>query len=129
MSELEFKQHWMTIGTRNKQRETRSRRLGRATTGSKGVGRLSAQFLAHRMQLVTTSELDDSQRLHALVDWDTAVEAGLLTNAEAQYKLEKAGSALYPGESRTGTTVIMEELKQGWAQEDVKLLGRQIWSL
>lgn len=129
MSTAEFKQHWMTIGTRNKQRVTRSRGFGRSTTGSKGVGRLSAQFLAHRMQLVTTSEEDVGKRLHALVDWDTAVEAGLLTNAQAQYKLEAAGAAVYPGGSRTGTTVIMEELKQGWAEEDIKLLGRQIWSL
>nr|WP_276508882.1 ATP-binding protein [Sphingomonas insulae] len=129
MSTAEFQQHWMTIGTRNKQRITRSRKFGRSTTGSKGVGRLSAQFLAHRMQLVTTSEEDLSRRLHALVDWDTAVEAGLLTNAQAQYKSEPAGSGLYPGGSATGTTVIMEELKQGWAEEDIKLLGRQIWSL
>lgn len=129
MNESEFTNHWMTIGTRVKQHETTSRVYGRPTTGSKGVGRLSAQFLAHRMQLVTTSIDDPGTRIHALVDWDTAAEATSLTTAEAHYKLESAGEAQYPGGSATGTTVIMEKLKQGWTAENVKLLGRQIWSL
>lgn len=129
MSEAEFTNHWMTIGTRVKQHETRSRLHGRPTTGSKGVGRLSAQFLAHKMQLVTTSIDNPSSRVHALVDWDTAAEADSLTTAQAHYKSEPAGESQYPAGSPTGTTVIMEALKQNWSAESVKLLGRQIWSL
>lgn len=51
MTEKEFLDYWMTVGTRHKQHSERSRVLGRRVTGSKGVGRLSAQFLAQRMQL------------------------------------------------------------------------------
>jgi signal transduction histidine kinase len=129
MNSREFEEYWMKIGTRNKQRTIRSRRFNRPTTGSKGVGRLSAQFLAHRMQLVTTSEGDDSVRLHALVDWDSAVDAGLLTNAQALYKTTAADDARFPNESTVGTTVIMEGLKQNWGPDEVRNLGREIWGL
>ena len=50
MSEREFLDHWMTIGTRHKQETGTSRRFKRQVTGSKGVGRLAAQFLAHNLE-------------------------------------------------------------------------------
>ena len=53
MTKDEFLSHWMTIGTRHKQDKGESRHFGRNVTGSKGVGRLSAQFLAHNLELTT----------------------------------------------------------------------------
>ncbi len=128
MSSKEFADHWMTIGTRNKTLRGTSRELGRPVTGSKGVGRLAAQFLAHRMQLITTAKGSDD-RLHAFVDWDDAVEAGLLTEAVARWRNEPNVPRYYPDAKSHGTTVVMEGLKQDWDTEEVTELGHQVWML
>ena len=52
MSVDEFKNFWMRIGTTHK-KEKQSRNLGRLMTGSKGVGRLSVQFLANKLEIRT----------------------------------------------------------------------------
>ena len=129
MSKSDFLDHWMTIGTRNKDLQGFSRYFERPVTGSKGVGRLAAQFLAHRMQLLTTAKGSTSTRLHAFVDWDRAIDSGLLTSATALWREEKDGPPVYPRRSRSGTVVVMEGLKQRWTREEIKELGRQVWML
>ncbi len=125
----EFRDHWMRIGTRNKQRNGRSRLLGRNVSGSKGVGRLSAQFLAHQMQLVTAAEGTTDRHLHALVDWDAAVQVRELTEATALVKIEDEARGVFPEESSTGTIVVMENLKHEWDEDAVKRLGQELWML
>lgn len=128
MSEEDFLGYWMTIGTRHKQHSDRSRVLGRRVTGSKGVGRLSAQFLAHRMQLLSTA-VDSTMRLHAFVDWESAIDKGNLTEAEALYRMEPSDESLYPRGSSHGTVVRLHDLKQSWDAQEIRELGRQIWML
>jgi signal transduction histidine kinase len=129
MTESDFLDHWMTIGTRNKEIAGFSKYYKRPVTGSKGVGRLAAQFLAHRMQLLTTSRGSTSTRLHAFVDWDEAIDSGLLTRATAKWRNDNNEVAIYPRRSRSGTVVIMEGLKQDWTASEIKELGRQVWML
>ena len=128
MTEKEFLDYWMTVGTRHKQHSDRSRTLGRRVTGSKGVGRLSAQFLAQKMQLISTAT-GSRDRLHAFVDWESAIDTGSLTEAEALYRVEASDPTLYPLSSTHGTVVILHGLKQTWNEEEIRELGRQIWML
>jgi signal transduction histidine kinase len=128
MTEGEFLNHWMTIGTRNKQEKGVSRGFGRNVTGSKGVGRLSAQFLAHRLQIVTTSDKDEKQQLKAFVNWDEAIEAGKLTEAEARYLIEPRTMTFADGGVH-GTRVVMSGLKQQWTEDLIRDLGRQLWMI
>ena len=128
MTEREFLDYWMTIGTRNKQDRAISRDLRRTVTGSKGVGRLSAQFLAHRLEIVTASKSDPARPLRATVDWDAAIDAGRLTEAEARYKTEH-GEVSFAKHRPHGTSVTMTELKQGWDLEGIRELGRQLWMM
>ena len=128
MTESEFLEYWMTVGTRHKQHSDRSRRLGRLVTGSKGVGRLSAQFLAQRMRLRSTAR-GSSERLHVFVDWESAIDTGSLTEAEALYRVEDSDPALYPLSSQSGTVVTLHDLKQSWDVDEIRELGRQIWML
>jgi hypothetical protein len=128
MTRSEFLDHWMTIGTRNKQERNTSRDFGRSVTGSKGVGRLSAQFLAHDLEIVTAPKVGRAEQLRATVDWDEAVEAGLLTEARAFYRIEPR-TIVFPEASQHGTRVVMKRLKQGWDAERVKDLGRQLWMI
>lgn len=128
MTEAEFLTHWMTIGTRNKQERGVSRDLGRNVTGSKGVGRLSAQFLAHRLDIVTAPKANPTKQLRAYVDWDQAIDAGKLTEAEAFYKMEPRDMS-FPAGKPHGTRVVMRGLKQRWSAEDIRDLGRQLWMI
>lgn len=128
MTEKEFLDYWMTVGTRHKQHSDRSRTLGRRVTGSKGVGRLSAQFLAQRMQLISTAR-GARERLHAFVDWESAIDTGSLTEAEARYRVEATDPKIYPLSSPHGTVVVLHDLKQSWNEDEIRELGRQIWML
>lgn len=49
----EFRRFWMRVGTTHKQLLAKTRMLGRALTGSNGVGRLAVQFLAEDIETLT----------------------------------------------------------------------------
>lgn len=128
MSRKEFLKHWMTIGTRHKQHTGASRRFKRHVTGSKGVGRLSAQFLAHKLEITTVPEASPKRQLVAQVDWDDAIRKGKLTEAEARYRMEQR-STQFPAQAPHGTRVAMRRLKQPWNTDDIRDLGRQLWMI
>ena len=128
MTQEEFLQHWMTIGTRHKQKTDTSRRFKRQVTGSKGVGRLAAQFLAHGLEITTVPAATPDRELIATVDWDDAIEKGHLTEAEAFYRTQPR-TASFPKKSRHGTQILLKDLKQLWAEDEIRHLGRQIWMI
>ena len=128
MSEQEFLDHWMTIGTRHKQEAGTSRAFKRQVTGSKGVGRLAAQFLAHQLEMTTVAEASTQRQLVAEVDWDEAIEKGRLTEAEAHYWRERR-STEFPKKRRHGTRIALQGLKQGWSADNILDLGRQLWMI
>ena len=121
MTMNDFKNRWMRVGSTHKVREKTSPVLKRSLTGSKGVGRLAVQFLASELELTSVpnddstlvpspdQELEESspQELFAIVDWDTAVEAGELTQATAAYELREPGSVVFPLKKFHGTTVTL----------------------
>jgi len=128
MREDEFLKFWMRIGTTNKQQTLVSKTLKRPITGSKGVGRLSAQFLAAEMTLTTSSEENSSVALIAEVDWDSAIAAHELTKAQAAYWTQDRSNS-YAGQSRHGTTVAMKGLKQTWDESHFEALAAEIWMI
>ena len=128
MTRKEFLDHWMIIGTRHKQERGQSPHLGRNVTASKGVGRLSAQFLAHKLEIITVPCKRYTKQLRALVDWDEAIDAGQLTEAEALYKIEPRDLS-FPRGKPYGTRVVMRELKQNCEKKDIQDLGRQLWMI
>ena len=130
----EFRDFWMRIGTTNKLDQRLSRNYGRPLTGSKGIGRLAVQFLARKVKLVTTSAMNGSQRVYAEVDWDKAIAAGELTNAEALYDTSK-NPEVYSSGSPTGTKIILHRLNHTWMDEaekdpsSVRNLASELWML
>lgn len=128
MDAKEFKQFWMSIGSTHKVEQKVSRNLQRPVTGSKGVGRLSVQFLARTIELITVSENDIDTELRAFVDWDEAVEAELLTSAEAAIQ-ERPRQTEFPNGRLHGTRIVLENLNQDWDADDFKALARQVWWL
>ena len=129
MTEREFLDHWMTIGTRHKEENRgRSRHLARNVTGSKGVGRLAAQFLAHRLEMATVSREGQASQLVVDVNWDDAIDAGKLTEAVAKYDVE-ASALTFADASPYGTRVLMKDLKQDWDPTAIRDLGRELWMI
>jgi len=129
MTEDEFRDFWMRVGTRHKQQETNSRGLKRPVTGSKGIGRLSVQFLASRLSLETTSKSSKSDLIESRVDWVEAKTAGDLTSAKALYRKWGRGGRTYAGGSQHGTKIRLTDLNQEWDEEQVRALALEIWIL
>ena len=131
----DFAGRWMRVGSTHKVHEKTSPVLKRRLTGSKGIGRLAVQFLASELEL--TSVPDRSRRtkqstdheLFAIVDWDTAVQAGELTQATAAYELREPDNAVFPLRKPHGTTVVLKKLKHEWNPEEFQNLAREIWFL
>ncbi|HEU4739276.1 MAG TPA: ATP-binding protein [Solirubrobacterales bacterium] len=119
-----FQSFWMRIGSPHKDRH-RVSPGGRGVTGSKGVGRLSAQFLADRIQL--TTKAPRHQALNAKVDWRKAVKAKDLTKATAQWKY--VANEGFAGKSTHGTRVRLLDIKQEWDAQALVELGRELWPL
>jgi len=128
MTDDEFSSLWMTIGSTHKRARRYSSEFRRPVTGSKGVGRLAAQFLAHKLQMFTKSAAEENA-VHVLVDWDQTAIADGLTEAKARYRKESASRIQFPDDSKTGTAVVLERLNQRWDADQVQDLGREIWKL
>lgn len=134
MTVNDFKSRWMRVGSTHKVRDKISPVLKRSLTGSKGVGRLAVQFLASELELISVprdsvTEQSSSQELFAMVDWDTAVEAGELTEATALYELRVSDDTVFPLKKLHGTTVTLKSLKHEWDPEEFQSLAREIWFL
>jgi signal transduction histidine kinase len=124
----EFKSFWMRVGSQHKQQQRYSRNFKRPITGSKGIGRLAAQFLAKEISMRTVSETDPRSEIQVYVNWFDAQKAGELTEATAIYKTSKP-SIEYPRESKCGTAIILSGLNQAWDKESITNLAKEIWPL
>lgn len=122
----DFRDFWMRIGTTHKSEKEFSPNYKRRMTGSKGVGRLSVQFLAHRLELMTVPKQqgDTPSWIWAYVDWDDAVESGDLTSATVIYEVRTDEPPF-----KQGTELRLEGLKQTWSNKELKDLAREVWWL
>ena len=128
MTRKDFVDRWMRIGTATKESEKVSKRLHRPLTGSKGVGRLSVQLLAERLDLVTRTSEADSETVQASVDWSAAIDVGLLTEATALVSTDRS-MPTFPGRTDHGTVITLTGLQQEWNGHSLSELAREIWPL
>ena len=135
MTEDDFARRWMRVGSTHKIQEMTSPVLKRRLTGSKGVGRLAVQFLASELELTSVPNGKrlpkglTGQELFAMVDWDTAVQAGELTRATALYELRQPNNVAFPLQKPHGTKVTLKGLKHEWNPKEFQDLAREIWFL
>jgi signal transduction histidine kinase len=128
MDRQSFEAFWMRIGSPHKVAARLSEKFHRPLTGSKGVGRLAVQFLANELELRTVADAPSSRELLARVNWTEAVQAGELTEAEAQVE-QSSPSYEFPNGSVHGTALVLKQLSQRWLVSDVEDLAREIWPL
>lgn len=135
MTYEDFESRWMRVGSTHKVKEETSPELHRPLTGSKGVGRLAVQFLASELELTSVPkktrvpEGSVSRELYVMVDWETAVQAGELTQATALYDLDEPKATVFPLGSPHGTKVTLNKLKHEWNPKEFEELAREIWFL
>lgn len=122
MTEREFRDYWMRIGSTHKRKSETSRKLKRALTGSKGVGRLSVQFLGARVTVNTRASSEEE--LKAVVDWRQAVRVNELTEAAAWQWTAKE-----PVIAFRGTRIRIDQLRHAWTKDEIEELAAEIWSL
>lgn len=125
----EFQNFWMRIGTPHKQKQRVSRDFHRPLTGSKGVGRLSVQFLAREIEVRTVARDGTGRQLDAYVDWDQAIQVGNLTEAFALYDDDSPRKDSFPDGFSHGTIIILTKLNQEWDSQKVEGLAQEVWPL
>lgn len=128
MTEQEFHEHWMRIGTTHKSDARESRTLRRQMTGSKGIGRLSVQFLADEMTLESVTVNDPSRHLYVLVDW-TSVRRGEDLDTVSVLWDTPPGGVQGRIVKKTGTRIVLRKLRAEWNADEIKKLGQDIWVL
>jgi signal transduction histidine kinase len=128
MSARDFLKYWMRIGTTHKVNEASSKVLRRTLTGSKGIGRLTTQFLADEMILESTSIKNTSCSLYSMVDWRNAVPGQNLSKVNVDWDMQPE-TAEYANGSEFGTRITLKSLKHEWNADKIRDLGADVWVL
>jgi signal transduction histidine kinase len=128
MTDDDFAKHWMRIATTHKVDERTSSNFKRPLTGSKGIGRLSAQFLANELVLDSTSRKHRKRGVHAALDWRTAVRGTDLSKVTVTWGSESYAESYADG-SKFGTRIELKGLKTIWDASTLEELGNDIWML
>ncbi len=128
MSKDEFLDHWMRIGTTHKVDQITSRTLKRTLTGSKGIGRLSAQFLAREMTIESVATAHPDELLFVVVDWRQVDRGEDLSIVEVEWEM-RSERIEFPDHRPTGTRIELRDLKTAWDADAIRSLGEEIWLL
>ncbi len=125
MTRLEFENGFLRVASRQKEEGTRrSRVYGRRYTGSKGIGRLAAHKLAHRIEIESLASARHNttkgESVRASIDWDLVEREQTLDDLEGTQAIivEAEDIALC---SSTGTTVTLRRPRREWTKSE---LGR-----
>lgn len=130
MTNTAFRDRWMRVGSPHKEEERLSPKLKRPMTGSKGIGRLSAQFLGTELELWTQADAKRSRQLYADIDWLEAREQNLITEAQATVGIVPTGDRRrFAGGARHGTTIKIDGLNQQWGPQELEGLAQEVWAL
>lgn len=128
MTPAAFEDRWMRVGSPRKEAERVSPKLKRPMTGSKGIGRLSAQFLGNELQLWT--QASRNPQLYASINWRSAQRQKLITEAKALVgSIPRSEYRTFPRQLSHGTIVEIDSLNQSWGAEDLRGLAQEVWAL
>lgn len=123
----EIQKGWMRIATNNKQDNPVSRKYHRSVTGEKGIGRFAARRLGTRLILQSVAFLQGEQRKEAVAvtfDWSTFTPGIDISSVPVEYRRLPV-----PDNQRTGVTLIIENARDAWTEEEITFLKRDLLSL
>lgn len=109
MTESQFLENWMVVSSQKKGKQRFSRLYRRSMAGSKGVGRFSARFLGHAVELRSVA-FDETQgartELVATFDWDAIAQSVRVQAAKVPYIVRQVGDDV-----EFGTTLTISRLR------------------
>lgn len=118
---------WLTIGTDYKKDEYRvTKRFGRHTLGSKGVGRLAVHKLADEITLETQAE-GSATGSHMELNWNNLVAS----NRQIQdLKVKVENDTKVSFKKGHGTRIILQSLKSTeWRKTDIVDIVRKVYNI
>ena len=118
MTEDELINGFLRIASTTKVREPFSKKYKRKRAGKKGIGRFAVHRLGKKLTLITqTKESDKALKLE--IDWDEFIQGKRLEEINAVIKE-------IPKEKEKGTTLIIENLRDKWTENDIKTAYRYL---
>ncbi|WP_162254449.1 sensor histidine kinase [Pelomonas sp. Root1444] len=109
MTEQQFLGNWMVVSSQKKGDQRFSRAYRRSMAGSKGVGRFSARFLGHQVELRSVAFDEDAGSrtlLVAVFDWQAISRSVRITKVVVPYTVERVGDSV-----ALGTTLTITKLR------------------
>ena len=123
-----IEQIWMEPGSDVKKKffeeKRRTRKFGRSVLGEKGIGRFAAHKLGNVIEL--TSKKSGQQEVFLRVDW-TAFEKEIYLK-DVPIEIQERTPELFTG-NKTGTRIVIKELKNIWTRGMVRELFRSTNSM
>lgn len=118
-----IEKNWLVIGTDNK-KPTKPTKMGRYPLGEKGIGRLGVHKLGTKIHLI--SKTQESKEVELFIDWNELATAeqidefkvDIIENEKPKYFINK-----------TGTCLIIENLKSQWDKRKIREIYRNLMSL
>lgn len=119
---------WMQPGSEYKEKLINERQQGdekRMPIGGKGIGRFGVHKLGYQIEL--TSKKEKSKEVTIKIDWRD-FEADKLLD-EIKIDLTEHDNPTYFSQGKTGTRIVIRELKNQWSRGAIRDLYRAINSL
>ncbi len=122
---------WLKPGSSNKQTNDITPKFRRVPIGEKGIGRLGVHKLGNIIELYTKSEY--CNEIYLKIDWTNIAEAQSLQDLHLIKVIENIEPKVFKkdstGKDRTGTKLIITELKDNWESKDYKNLSSDLTNL
>ncbi len=117
----QLKAGFMTISSTDKVHNPSSERYKRSRAGKKGIGRFATQRLGKKL-IIITQTLNSEQALKLTIDWEKYTADQDITKIINQMEY-------LPKEKPEGTTLIIEDLREGWSEATIKRIYRYVSDL
>ena len=119
MTESDLVDGWLVLGHSRKAGDKLTR-LGRYPAGSKGLGRLAALRMGQEAFVSTQPRKRSSPAFELAIDWDRYDAVELVDDVDLPIKtITRRGAG-------SGTTIILDQLKEPLSRIDVKKLARSL---
>lgn len=114
---------WLTIGTDYKKKRISVNQCGRVPLGEKGIGRLGVHKLGNKITVITKKE--ESKELKLEIDWEKLSSATEIEDFKVNIKESEKSNII----KKSGTQIIIENLKKDWTHSKIREIYRSLNTL
>lgn len=114
---------WLTIGTDYKKKIIEPNKCGRIPLGEKGIGRLGVHKLGNKITVISKKE--NSTELNMTIDWKLLSTVKEIEDFKVDIKEYEKNTTI----KKSGTKIIIEELKTEWNRTKIREVYRSLNTL